>query len=65
MLNLILFKNSLYLLQNVWNGVTRVDIAQCELRTDKGCYRQEIGQVEEEGSVFVLNTMDEAHTFCL
>jgi hypothetical protein len=27
--------------------VFRVDIAQCALRTDRGCYRQEIGQVEE------------------
>ena len=34
-----------------------VDIARCELATDRGCYRQEIGQLEEEGPVFVLNTM--------
>lgn len=43
----------------------RVDIAQCELGKDRGCYRQEIGQVEEEGPVFVLNTMDDGSTFCL
>jgi len=43
----------------------RVDIAQCELWTDRGCYRQEIGQVVEEGLVFVLNTMGGGSTFCL
>jgi hypothetical protein len=42
-----------------------VDTTQCGLRTDKGCYRQEIGQVDEEGPVFVLNTMGDEHSFCL
>jgi len=42
--------------------VFRVDIAQCELRTDRGCYRQEIDQLEEEGPVFVLNTMGDGDT---